>query len=303
LLDEVEEILKEKVASLELFILAHDLGKPRTVYFQARAGSGGVSQCFHNSLDQAWNLKNEEQIKTTEDYNKEYKKFSSTMVGATPEEIQDAFFSAYQIVISYPGYAQQIARPELREVLTKESKKRRLTPEDTEDVFHLILLHEKILHDFSVGVNLSVYNHLVSYAIKYGRDPDDFLDLLLAAVFLEVCALPCRSAHGIFYDLSPFTNFLLSEHESVPGKRFDRIKLRQEKQLKIERQRLREAGLDGNDLLVLLDLKPGPEFGEMLKQIHEYAKGQGVLPELSEKVKKELFGRVEKFRNPPVVKL
>jgi hypothetical protein len=296
-LDEVEETLKEKIASLEVFALCHDLGKLETIRFEARENSAGASLGFRDDLSHAWQKGREDRKSLTERYNKEYKKFATSMVGALEQEIQDAFFSAYQISIFYPGYTHQIARPELREVFNKESKKRRLTMEDAEDVFHAILLHEKIIHDFSVSPNFSTYNHLIAYSIKYGRDPDDFLDFLLAAIFLEIASRPRRGVRGTFFDLTPFINFLITEHESVPGKRNERARLRRERQLKAERAALRAAGLDGNDLMKILGMKPCPEFGQVLAAIHAWAKNETPMPNVPIRARDELTKRVQKFRS------
>jgi len=296
-LDEIEETMKEKVASLEAFILCHDLGKPETIRFEARDGSIGASLGFNESVSSVWNQDKKSRQKLIEKYNQEYKKFALSMEGVEPEEIQAAFSSSHQISISYPGYAEAIAHPDLRSELSRVCEEKRLTPEDSDDVFHLILLHEKVVRDFSLDLNISAYDHLIKYTIKHRRDADDFLDLLLAAIFLEVVASPRRSAHGIYFDLLPVINFLVTEHETVPEKREERLKQKKEKQLKIERQLFREAKLDGNDLMVLFGLKPSREFGQLLLAIQDFARGEAAAPSgVPLVVREELFKRIERFR-------
>ncbi|MFH1252988.1 MAG: hypothetical protein V1664_01500 [Candidatus Uhrbacteria bacterium] len=295
--DEIEETIKEKAASLEVFILCHDLGKPETICFAAHEGSEGANKGFHDSLSDILTHDNKNRTVKIKRYNQEYKKFVTTFDSS--EEAYAAFLSSHQISISYPGYAAAIAQPKFREALTKISLEFRLTAEDTEDVFHLILLHEKVLNDFLSKASSAAYNHLIKYALKYGRDTDDFLDLLLAATFLEICGAPRLKAHGITYDAVVINNFLVSEHESLPGKRGERLKKRRDKQLKVERTRFREAGLDGNDLMKLLGMKPGPEFGKILIAIQMFAKGETAIPVIPETAKAELFKRVEKFRQTP----
>jgi len=297
-IDEIEETIKEKAASLEVFILCHDLGKPETIHFLAREGSEGMSKKLHTPLNHAWELDNKNRAKAIELYNKEYKKFAATFLEASPEEIQTAFLSTHQVEITYPGYAHAIAGPRWREVLNQTAEKYRLSPEDTEDIFHVILLHEKVLQDFSLTSKPAVYDHLIKYTLKYGRDADDFLDLVLAAVFLEVCASPHLTAHGINYDLSPVINFLSSEHEALPGKREIRQKKKKEKKLKIEREKFRQAELDGNDLMKLFNMKPSKEFGKLLIEVQAFAKNEKGLPEgVPVAIREELFKRVEKFRS------
>lgn len=293
--DEIEETIKEKAASLEVFILSHDWGKPETICFSAHEGSEGAGKGFHDSLAEVLTRDNKNRNQKIERYNQEFQKFSK--VFKNKKEAHAAFLSSHQISISYHGYAQAVAHPKFREKLTELGNQYRLTIEETEDVFHLIILHEKTVTSFSFNPSLAAHNHLVKYAAKYGRDADDFLDLLLAAVFLEICATPRFKAHGIFFDTATVTNFLISEHESLPNKRQSRLKKRQEKKLKSEREKFRVAKLDGNDLMKLFNMKPCREFGKLLAEAQTFAKNQGALPnDIPEEAKEELFKRVEKFR-------
>lgn len=296
-LDEIEEMIKEKAASFEVFILCHDLGKPQTIHFSARIGSEGQNKNLHNNHSTVWLLNENGRQKNIEHYNKEYKKFVTTSPESSAEETHASFLSAYQTIITYPGFAHAIVHPGLRKIFDQESRVRRLKTDEAEDIFHAIILQEKILKDFSLGINLAAYNYLIRYAVKYGRDVDDFLDLLLATLFLEICAAPHFTAHGINFDLSPVINFLLSEHEVLPGKGDERLKRQKEKFLKIEREKFRQAKLDGNDLMKLFGMKSGREFGKLLAEVQIFAKNQGGMPGgVPERAKEELFRRVEDFR-------
>lgn len=219
-IDEVEETMKEKIASLEVFVLTHELGK---------------SEVEH-------------------------------------------------------GYSHQIVKKDYRTILEKTAEDFRLPPEDTEDVFHLILLHEKVFEDFSRAPSKATYDFLVRYCQKYGRDADDFLDLLLAVVLL--LGVVDRKS-----ELKAFFNFLSAERVHSPDRSAVRLQAQAEKKKKAERARLREAGLDGNELMKLLDMKPGPEFGKMLAAIHAFARGEAEAPEVAAGIKTELFNRAVKFRS------
>lgn len=218
-IDEVEETMKEKVASLEVFILAHALGKLETER----------------------------------------------------------------------GYSHQIVKKEYRVVLQKLAEDFRLTTEDTEDVFHLIILHETIIEKFFQEPSRSTYEYLVRHCQKYGRDADDFLDLLLAAVFL-VAVIGTRSDAKVIF------NFLLAERTHSPARGAARLQRQAEKKKKTEQARLRAAGLDGNDLMKLLDMKPGPEFGKMLAAVQAFARGEVEVPKIEPVIQKELLNRAQKFR-------
>lgn len=223
-IDETEETMKEKVASLEVFILAHELGKLETNRF----------------------------------------------------------------------YAHQIVKKEYRGVLSKLADKFRLTPDDIEDVFHLIILHEKAVEDFSRGPVKATYEYLEKYCQKYGRDADDFLDLLLSAVFLST-VIDAELLSKVFF------NFLSAERQHAPERNVARLNRQTERNKKNEQARWREVGLDGKDLMKLLEMKSGPEFGKLLVAIQVFAKGEGEMPKVSVEVETELLSRIQKFviKPPP----
>jgi len=218
--DEAEETMKEKVASLEVFILAHELGKLET----------------------------------------------------------------------NRSYAHQIVKKEYREVLSKLADKFRLTSDDIEDVFHLIILHEKVVEDFSQAPAKATYEYLEKYCQKYGRDADDFLDLLLSAVLLST-VIDVELLSKVFF------NFLSAERQHAPERSVARLGRRAERNKKSEQAKWREAGLDGKDLMKLLGVKPGPEFGKLLAAIHTFVKGEGTMPKVAVEVETEILKRMLKFRS------
>ncbi|MFH1088968.1 MAG: hypothetical protein V1716_00915 [Candidatus Uhrbacteria bacterium] len=291
-LDEIEEIIKEKVASLEVFILAHDLGKPEVVIFNARDDSSK----HHDSLSVAW--QHGDRADSIKKYQKIFRDFAKKNSDLSAQEIHHQFFIENQISINYHSYAKQIAHPDRREILNKLAAEHRLTPEDAEDIFHAILLHEHALDSFGREANVAIYNYLMDYCTKHGRDADDFLDLFLAIMFIESCASPRFGVKGIYFDLSAVINFLTAEREFAPWKNEERLKRRKDKKLKIERVHLRAAGLDGDSLMKLLGMKPSPAFGGLLAQIHAFARGEGFLPALPVKISEEICRRVDRLPPP-----
>jgi hypothetical protein len=218
-IDEVEETMKEKIASLEVFVLVRELGRLESEH----------------------------------------------------------------------GFAHQFVKKEYRAVLDRLAEDFRLTIEDTEDVLHLILLHEKIIHAFSRDPNRSVYEYLVRHCQKYGRDTDDFLDLFLAAIFLVTV---------VEVDVGPkvFFNFLAAERLLAPDRNALRLQQRLEKKKKAEQKRFREVGLDGAGLMKLLNMKPGPEFGKILAAVQALARGEGQMPDgVPIEYRNKLMERIQKF--------
>lgn len=186
----------------------------------------------------------------------------------------------------------QIVRDRHRRVFENLAKAFRLSPEDTEDVLHLVILYERVIYEFSRGPSRPTYEYLVKYCGRRGRDTDDFLDLLLAAVFLSAVV-------GAQLDPAVFFNFLSAERIYSPERTSSRLRQREEKKKKIERARLRQAGLDGTALMKLLEMKPGPEFGKILAAVQAFARGEAATPEVSAGVRAELMKRTQKFRSEP----
>ena len=137
-IDELEETIKEKAASLETYTLCHDLGKPATIWFEARAGSSGDRLGFRQPLSHAWVDEETAQRKASmKKYTELYQAFFADNKDVKPEALQMEFFSAYQIDIHYPGHAPAIAHPDLRSLFERTAAARRLSVDDQQDLFFL----------------------------------------------------------------------------------------------------------------------------------------------------------------------
>jgi len=92
-------------------------------------------------------------------------------------------------------------------------------------------------------------------------------------------------------------NFLSAERHHAPERGAARLLRQTEKKKRAEQIRWHEAGLAGDDLMKLLNMKPGPEFGRLLASIHAFAKGEAEAPEMSAEVKSKILNRVTTFRS------
>jgi len=92
-------------------------------------------------------------------------------------------------------------------------------------------------------------------------------------------------------------NFLSAERHHAPERGAARLLRQTEKKKRAEQTRWHEAGLAGDDLMKLLNMKPGPEFGKLLASIHTFAKGESEVTEISPEVKRKILNRVMKFRS------
>lgn len=295
-IDELEETLKERAASLETFVLCHDLGKPSTIWFEAKPGSRGDQLGFNLPLSHAWTDAGAvEREKQRAKYVELYDAFAAERPNDPPEMVQAEFFLAYQTVVRHHGHAHAIAHPHLRDTLSRVADARRLTFDEKNDVFHLIVLHMDAIKGFD-HVNVPSYDRLVKYANGYGRDADDFLDLFLAALLLDaVCGSMRRGVHGAWHDASLIEFFLRSEFEYAPWKAAEKEAVRERERRTQERSLFREAGLDGDAIMALTGMKPGPAFGMLLNRIHLAARGEGAWPALDARIHDEVMRRVDLF--------
>jgi hypothetical protein len=295
-IDELEEIIKERAASLEVYLLCHDLGKPHAVWFEATPDSRGADLGFCQPKSHAWDADARTRFVLLQTYRERYAAFAAERGNEPSAVIQAEFFLAYQIFVHYPGHDHAVARPDLRAFVTRIASAHRLSADEAHDVYQVIVKHMDAVRGFQDS-NARLYAHLVEYAKRHGRDADDFLDFFLAAVFLDaVCASRNGSAHGAWHDASTVVHFLRSEHDHAPWKRDERARERAEAEKRQERQRFKAAGLDGGSLLPLLDAKPGPAFGGMLAEIHAVARGAGVLPPMTDAASQEIEKRMVAFR-------
>jgi hypothetical protein len=183
-----------------------------------------------------------------------------------------------------------IVKTEKRAVLQRLAEVFRLSADESEDVFHLILLYERVTAGFSQAPARSLFEYLVRACQKYGRDADDFLDLLLAAVFLAAVIGENRGPQMFF-------NFLSAERTFSLERSAARRQRQAEKGRRAEQARLRQAGLDGTALMTLFKMKPGPEFGQCLAAIQAFARGEGELSGVPEVLRGEIISRIIKFKS------
>ncbi|PJA47487.1 hypothetical protein CO172_01100 [Candidatus Uhrbacteria bacterium CG_4_9_14_3_um_filter_36_7] len=298
-IEEMQETICEQAATLECFILCHDLGKALTISFKARPGSDGDSLGFQSPWVDLWHpsCKNSKQQMLLKKYQELYQKFADERPQLHPMDCQAEFFSAYQIDIHYHGHAHAIFHPNFVSTISQVTESRRLSSQKCDELMSLIALHLEPLYQFESKVNTNTFEHLVSYAKKHGHDADDFLDLLQAAVLLDaVFGSMRRDAHRSWHESSVITYFLRSEYLTIPGKQEERIHLREQKQKERLQERFRFFELDGNSIMSLLKMSPGVSFGTVLHQIQDAAIGKGTLPDLSDDVRREIERRITLFR-------
>lgn len=293
---ELEETIRENAAWFEVFTLCHDAGKWASVFFSAPKGSRGEQLGFDMDLVFKWDeFGASERAKAREKYLLLFDDFARQHPGENAETIQALFYLHYGIRVHYPGHERAVHTPVYRHLLERVGQAHGLGEQNIV-LLEDIIGHHQIGEQF-VEVRPEGVRQLVHFAQARGYDSDDFIDLLQAAVFLDmVCSSKRLAPHGNWRDPSVLINFLRSEHEYQPMRRQEKQQAREEA-AKRERNRLfREAGLDGIALMDLLDMEPGPKFGQAMRRVQEAVLGQVDMPVFhNKKIEQEIKARAARY--------
>ena len=170
-----------------------------------------------------------------------------------------------------------------------------LTDRETALLEDIIAHHLEPITDFqSTRPNKIKRYHALAH--KHGFDSDDFIDIFQACFFLDaVCGSKQYGVGKKGYQTELFENFLRSEHDYAPWLREARMQKREEKEKRTRNRLFRKVGLDGISLMDLLEMPPGPEFGTLLRAIHDAILGRTQWPALSSSAQTELERRAEAF--------
>ncbi|MBU0646261.1 hypothetical protein KJ611_02140 [Patescibacteria group bacterium] len=293
---ELEQTIRESAALFEAFILCHDAAKWASVFFSAPKGSRGEQLGFDMDLMFKWDeFGASERAKAREKYLLLFDDFVREHPGENEESIEAQFYLYYGIRVHYPGHERAIHTPVYRHLLERVGVAHGLSEQDRVLLEDLIG-HHQIGEQFN-EVRPEGIRKLMHFAQARGYDSDDFIDRLQAGVFLDMVSASKRLApHGTWRDPSVLINFLRSEHEYQPGRRQEKL-LRREAEAKREQNRLfREVGLDGVALMELFEMDPGPQFGKVMRKVHNAIAGKEEIPEWpNQKVANEMKTRVAQY--------
>lgn len=295
-IENLEMTIKENSASLLLFALCHDLGKPATIQFSAKLGSRGESLGFQLPKKEIWKKDAKNRDALMESYNKLYKDFAKIRKTLTPVEIQAEFFLAYQINIHYPGHGSVIFDSEYRTLFHKVADALNVNDLDREKVLHIIHLHIDTIKSFR-NLDVAHYETIIQYAKKQGFDGEGFVDLTQATLCLDaVCGSVRRDVHGMWHDAHLLVNFFASERAYSPRKHEVRINEIKRQDKKRQQIKFQDFELDGDSIMSLIGMKSGRKFGETLSVIQGAALGKWDLPAVPKSARPELLRRVALFQ-------
>ncbi len=294
-IDELEETIKENVGLFEVFALMHDAAKWACIVFSAPLGSRGEELGFNAPLTYEFDVDAKTRMELRDAYRELFHEFSLAHRNETASEMQKRFHEVYQIDIHYPHHAETIYTPVYSALLDRFCAAHRLTPHDRNMLEDLIGNHMRFNGDF-LDVKPNKINRFVHLANKRGYDSDDFIDLLQGCLFFDmVCGSCSLGERGCKHDAISLVHCFKSEHDFAPERRAEKETLRQYDAMRNRNRAFQEVGLDGVALLELLEMEPGPAFGNILRQIQSAIVGEDAMPKLNPKQKKEIESRASRY--------
>ena len=300
-IEEMEEIIKEKIALFEVFILCHDAAKWASVTFDAPDMSLGAERGFQMKLTYDPIKDHQVRSRLRNEYINLFKKFASTESG-TDRQKQQKFFYKYQIEVHYHNHGRLIHSPVYSALLMRFTKFYGLSNRDCSIIENLISHHTEFVSDFK-KVKPSKIGKYIHIARSKKYDADDFIDLLQASVFIDmVCGSLKYNGKDSYHDSSLIINSFISEHDFLPDRRVAVDKIKELNKKKRIGCLFREFGLDGRGLMSVLNMQPGPEFGVILRSIHSGILGESKIPMFSKEIDKEIAKRSGEFYKKMFVK-
>lgn len=296
-LEELEETIKERASFFKAFALLHDIGKGAAARLIAKPGTKGYELGFTALASAAWGEfgGNEREVMLKK-YWKLYQDFAKDHPD-DPPEVQLAFFKEYKISVSNWGHAHAAYDPRFQDTIMGICKKYRVAEVDIGLLMDLISFHMHPLHLFRTAASPGSYESLVDQATRRGYDADDFMDLLGGVVLIDK-VFGAKSIRQGRRSHNPqiLINMLKAEHDWAPQRRVKQVE-RQELELEANRRQvLRNVGLDGEAVMQLTGLSPGPELGKLLRDIRAVVEGEGELPKVKRSAKKVLETRVQEAK-------
>lgn len=300
-IDELEEMMKEKLAFFETFILVHDVAKGHAITFSCPSDSRGaryglVSQTLTDPVvDEA------QRQNLLEQYRQLFQRFRADHPTLGDREAQKAFCESLEIRLNYPHHDRMMYAPVQHDLLKRVAEAHELSDRDASMLCEIVARHLEF--EAFHRVNISMVHWLLHLARAHEYDGDDFLDIVDGCIFLDwVCGSMRTTPNGTTHEVGYLLNVLIAEHQLMPERRLEAYQQRERKQQALRHRYFQEAGLDGTALMQLLQMKPGPQFGKTLRHIQEAILGEGEMPELGPAVTKELEERSLMFYRKMFVK-
>ncbi len=288
---ELQEVIREHAGFFLAYAFVHDIAKPDVVFLEALPGSKGAKEGFVEARRKG--LGDVEQI---QHYFKLFKSFLVKHEGSEVPESMANFFDEYEIQVHYYNHDRVGSGDSFASVREVIASQFRVSADHVDSLRLLTKRHMQTMSFFLNGVNVEKYDFLAQQAGRDGYDADDYLDLALGCLFLDVTAGSLAYEHGQFSaQYQPVLNCLRSELMAREERKHRRSKKREEAFRRRRKQVLEEVGLAGDVLFSLLNVPFGPGRADVVQKISDAVDGRGDLRGFSSHVD-ELQKRVDQAR-------
>lgn len=274
-INELSEIIKENAATLQAYCLVHDIAKPATLSFEAPMGSLGETEGFSQHKYRVSAQATEAEVII---YHKLIKAFHTEHPDLNNQELTAKFYDKYEIRTHYFDHDKRGASREYLDAREAISDMLRLEVRDRALLTFLIRNHIDVFTFFSRGANPKKYQLMTARAVKADFDPDDALDLMLAAAFLDSSLGAVNYRDQKFsVDLNSTIHMLISEEETSTYRKDKRRERAAQKHKQVLKDSLLRANLSPEEVFLLLEVSFGPERGRVMDKIYSLIEDGGTI--------------------------
>ncbi|EKD33182.1 MAG: hypothetical protein ACD_76C00076G0001 [uncultured bacterium] len=261
-ISELQETIKERAASMEAFLLIHDLGKLQSISFTS-SGKGKA----HGFPPRYIRASGAFRAELFANYQKLFGKFVHENSQMSLKESYLRFYDEYAIDIHYEGHASALLNSELKNICDCICEERGVRGAEIDLVRSLSLRHDLPLKLFRKS-RASLMEIIIACATKDRFDSDDYIDSMQAVMVLDAVFGSRAYKYGVVsVEIDTTKNFLISEHDYAPSKSSRAGKRAEIREKQRVNNILKQAGLDGKTVSQIAEVSPGPKLGELMTEI------------------------------------
>lgn len=294
--DELDEVFKKHRSFFEAFALLHDVSKWACMTCSSSPNSLGEKAGFVGGLTYDLEMDHRFRQDMKKKYLELFHEFSEEHPQESSKSLQATFYHTYQIDVHYPHHDTLIFAPVYQELLNRVVAAYGFSGEERNMLEDVIAQHMRFGKDFD-QINPSAMQSYFVFAKKRGYDEVLFVRLAQGCLFFDMVCGSARLTKNetISFASHQLLNAIRSEHRLQPELREQRLRIRTEEKKREQNRLFQEAGLDGVSLLDVLQMEPGPVFGQLLRKLQHAILGDGEMPLLPEEAREEIDRRVTKF--------
>ncbi len=261
----LEATIRNYAPFLTAFAFSHDVAKPETAFFDAAENTKGAAEGFAKHERRAQKTMTQSERHR---YDKLFRAFHAGHAKMTLTEAMGSFFDAYGIGIHYDDHGPHAAALQFAEIRTEIARHCGLPAAHTKMLGDIIRYHIDVIKAFRSVADRVAYAVLMARAGKAGFNVDMYLDLTLAAMFLDAVA-GSAVYDGKFYraQTSLVVTMLRAEREAAPRRHHEREQQAEWSQKREYKKILADAQLDGDAVFALLSTPLGPVRGDVMRRV------------------------------------